>query len=455
MLWDLLLKYAISPKKILVYYKVQRMSISPLQELMIPRPANLRTFRVMAMIVALWMLLRCASCQLLHLPTSVMSMTVNLLKTLNKFKIFLLYHLRSFKKKYHRKTKLHGRIGASENVLYNSLANESLRKESSSNAKQNSQCIDKSRKKIAHSNCNMLSHQLVTRREPALRNPLPSTSGKHLLPRSVHVDSHQREKHRISIWDRLGKPCDGVPSGVKTVKLCDGSGTVYQKQELLNQHKAMLPVLNSELRGSMTGGVTSLGNIQPESRKLERRKRTMHEAQEGASQNSIRSNMIKEILKLLQRSCFNVFCFAEVLDVKQKLHKFELDMSKLRSKQVVMEKDGKYNILSHSDAKRDAEENTEMRTVSVTNVHFAATKEAISLYFTKCGVVENVLILADKTTGQRKGSAYVSFASKDSVEKAVALSGATFVFRTLKVSRKADQLVGSSTSEPSPPANEE
>lgn len=44
------------------------------------------------------------------------------------------------------KTERHGKIGASENVLYNSLANESLRKESSSNAKQNSQCIDKATK---------------------------------------------------------------------------------------------------------------------------------------------------------------------------------------------------------------------------------------------------------------------------------------------------------------------
>lgn len=70
-------------------------------------------------------------------------------------------------------------------------------------------------------------------------------SGKCLLPRSVHAESHQKEKHCISVWDGLGKPFDGVPSGVKTIELCDGSGTVYLKQELLNQHKAVLPVLNS------------------------------------------------------------------------------------------------------------------------------------------------------------------------------------------------------------------
>jgi hypothetical protein len=34
--------------------------------------------------------------------------------------------------------------------------------------------------------------------------------------------------------------------------------------------------------------------------------------------------------------------------VKQKLHKIELEMSKLQSKQVEMEKDGKSNLLSRS-----------------------------------------------------------------------------------------------------------
>ena len=36
-------------------------------------------------------------------------------------------------------------------------------------------------------------------------------------------------------------------------------------------------------------------------------------------------------------------------------------------------------------------------------VNFAATKEALSLYFTECGVVENIVVLTDKTTGQPKG----------------------------------------------------
>ncbi|KAB5532488.1 hypothetical protein DKX38_019158 [Salix brachista] len=105
----------------------------------------------------------------------------------------------------------------------------------------------------------------------------------------------------------------------------------------------------------MTGEVTSLGNIQPASWKLERPTRTMHEAQAANnirrkrhvgeictdqdalvgcskkeiqcldfSQNSKRSNMIKEDSKASPNLILGV------LDVKQKLRKFELDMSKLR-----------------------------------------------------------------------------------------------------------------------------
>jgi hypothetical protein len=38
----------------------------------------------------------------------------------------------------------------------------------------------------------------------------------------------------------------------------------------------------------------------------------------------------------------------EVLDVKQKLHQIEMEMSMLRSRQVKIEKDGKPNLLLNS-----------------------------------------------------------------------------------------------------------
>lgn len=97
------------------------------------------------------------------------------------------------------KTERHGKIGASENVLYNSLANESLRKESSSNAKQNSQCVDKGTKQIAPGSCNMLFNQLIPRREPAFRNPQPSTS-ENVFCQDLFMRSPTRRKNIVLVF---------------------------------------------------------------------------------------------------------------------------------------------------------------------------------------------------------------------------------------------------------------
>ncbi|KAG6625172.1 hypothetical protein CIPAW_16G078100 [Carya illinoinensis] len=69
-------------------------------------------------------------------------------------------------------------------------------------------------------------------------------------------------------------------------------------------------------------------------------------------------------------------------------------------------------------------------------VHFAATKGALALYFAKCGSVVNMVILTDEATSRRKGSAYVTFVSKESVEKALELSGSQFSSRTIKLRLK-------------------
>uniref|UniRef100_F6H2W6 RRM domain-containing protein n=1 Tax=Vitis vinifera TaxID=29760 RepID=F6H2W6_VITVI len=93
---------------------------------------------------------------------------------------------------------------------------------------------------------------------------------------------------------------------------------------------------------------------------------------------------------------------------------------------------------------RHPEEDIEPRTVYVTNVHFAATKEALSNHFAKCGLVVNVVILTDETIAQPKRSAFITFASVESVNKALALSGTSFFSRTVKVFRKADMATGKS-----------
>ncbi|XP_006850993.2 uncharacterized protein LOC18440792 [Amborella trichopoda] len=138
---------------------------------------------------------------------------------------------------------------------------------------------------------------------------------------------------------------------------------------------------------------------------------------------------------------------AEVMDVKLRLRQIELEMSKLRAKQAGITNDvkptvvasGARNILIHS------EEDIDSRTVFITNVHFAATKEALSLHFSTCGMVSKVVLLTDVMTGQPKGSAYVVFMSKEAADKALAMNGTSVYSRTLKIVRKKEAVVSVST----------
>ncbi|XP_008461790.2 nucleolin 1 isoform X1 [Cucumis melo] len=91
-------------------------------------------------------------------------------------------------------------------------------------------------------------------------------------------------------------------------------------------------------------------------------------------------------------------------------------------------------------------EEADARTIFVSNVHFAATKDSLSRHFNKFGEVLKVIIVTDATTGQPKGSAYVEFMRKESAENALSLDGTSFMSRILKVVRKnASQLEGAST----------
>ncbi|KAF9616628.1 hypothetical protein IFM89_030797 [Coptis chinensis] len=128
---------------------------------------------------------------------------------------------------------------------------------------------------------------------------------------------------------------------------------------------------------------------------------------------------------------------AQMLDVKLKLQQIEMEMSKIKGKQVESN-DGKPDLLSSSGAVNHSDDDAESRTIFVTNVHFAATKEALSLHFSKCGLVVKVVILSDAVTAQPKGAAYITFAHKESTDKAVALSGTSFWSRTIQVVRKGE-----------------
>jgi len=76
------------------------------------------------------------------------------------------------------------------------------------------------------------------------------------------------------------------------------------------------------------------------------------------------------------------------------------------------------------------------RSVFVGNVDFRATATEVGEFFGTCGAVRAVKILLDKYSGRPRGQAYVEFATRDGVENAVVLDGATFKDRQLSVARK-------------------
>lgn len=82
-------------------------------------------------------------------------------------------------------------------------------------------------------------------------------------------------------------------------------------------------------------------------------------------------------------------------------------------------------------------DDVDSRTIFVSNVHFAATKDSLSRHFNKFGDVLKVVIVTEAATGQPKGSAYVEFMRTEAAENALSLDGTSFMSRILKVVRKS------------------
>ncbi|XP_027340244.1 uncharacterized protein LOC113853804 isoform X2 [Abrus precatorius] len=82
-------------------------------------------------------------------------------------------------------------------------------------------------------------------------------------------------------------------------------------------------------------------------------------------------------------------------------------------------------------------EDADSRTIFVSNVHFAATKDGLSRHFNKFGEVLKVIIVTDAATGQPKGAAYVEFMRKEAADNALSLDGTSFMSRILKVVKKS------------------
>ncbi|KAJ7526996.1 hypothetical protein O6H91_16G031100 [Diphasiastrum complanatum] len=132
----------------------------------------------------------------------------------------------------------------------------------------------------------------------------------------------------------------------------------------------------------------------------------------------------------------------DVSEIKRRMHQVEVEMTKLRARQVeVSKKVQKITAAPVSGAKpsgpsQSSEDHVDGHSVFVTNVHFAATKDALSVHFANCGDISRVTMLTDEVTGKPKGSAIVEFTSKEGVEKALNLNDSNFLSRPLKVVRK-------------------
>ncbi|XP_034886987.1 uncharacterized protein [Populus alba] len=82
-------------------------------------------------------------------------------------------------------------------------------------------------------------------------------------------------------------------------------------------------------------------------------------------------------------------------------------------------------------------EDADSRTIFISNVHFAATKDSLSWHFNKFGEVLKVVIVTDAATAQPTGSAYVEFMRKEAADNALSLDGTSFMSRILKVMKKS------------------
>ncbi|KAH6559646.1 hypothetical protein KP509_1Z001700 [Ceratopteris richardii] len=125
-----------------------------------------------------------------------------------------------------------------------------------------------------------------------------------------------------------------------------------------------------------------------------------------------------------------------VLEMKKRLDQIQMEMKKLRARQADLNKDAPHSNSSTvlgTDEVVKKQESLQSRTVYVTNVHFAATKDSIMAHFSQFGKVEQVVMVTDTSTGKSKGSVYVQFSTSSDAERALGLNGTSFFSRILKV----------------------
>ncbi|GMH34281.1 hypothetical protein BSKO_02115 [Bryopsis sp. KO-2023] len=129
---------------------------------------------------------------------------------------------------------------------------------------------------------------------------------------------------------------------------------------------------------------------------------------------------------------------SEIQRLRERVVKMQSNLESLRARTKVM--------ASREDI---AKQDVDNRSVCVQNVHFMANKEVVAAHFSACGrILEAVFPLGP--FGSPKGYCFVEFERKDSVEKAIQLSGTLLMGRMIKVIRKMTVLPPPPTQAPHP-----
>ncbi|KAI3859590.1 hypothetical protein MKX03_007609 [Papaver bracteatum] len=306
------------------------------------------------------------------------------------------------------------------------------------------------------------SSQSVMAEGPNLRlHPMSEAPGK------KHSLTEQNSRPRGNVWDRLGKPNDDNTVGRHNGIEVHGA-EVTRKAVAHDGRNLSLMVKDSPVHNNSDGLISEtcferghLCNTKcaPNDANNSGRKRQFGEI--GYSNGSkwsktavsnmaskypavppgTRANSISSVARpgaAVSGEDGNTNLKPVETDVKIKLHPVDVRGSGLCSVHGQRTLDGQIPSFSNGGAMNFQGEGDDSRTVLVTNVHFATTDEALASHFSKCGVIVKVIILRDAITGQPKGSAYITFADEESVERAVARSGSSFWSRTLQVMRKSE-----------------
>ncbi|XP_026458186.1 uncharacterized protein LOC113358743 isoform X2 [Papaver somniferum] len=306
------------------------------------------------------------------------------------------------------------------------------------------------------------SSQSVMAEGPNLRlHPMSEVPGK------KHWLSEHNSRPRGNVWDRLGKPNDdntvGKRNGIdvhgaevtrKAVahddrnpssmvkdspvhNNSDGliSETCFERRHLCNTKGAPNDANNSGRKRQF--GETDYSNGSKWSKTAVSNMASKYPAvPPGTRANSM--SLVAGPGAIVSGEDGNTNLKPVETDVKIKLHPVDVRGSELCSEHGQRTVDGHITSFSNGGAMNFQGEGDDSRTVFVTNVHFAATDEALASHFSKCGVIFKVIILRDAITGQPKGSAYITFGDEESVDRAVARSGSSFWSRTLQVMRKSE-----------------